>query len=126
MSKQLSITGTVQKVLNIESGVSKAGKEWQKQEFVIETDDQYPKTIAFTLFGDKLSLIENIKVGQNVEVFFNLESREYNERWFHNVNAWKVDAIEGQGCSVIKANEPEQQPQRENIPPPDDNGDLPF
>lgn len=126
MSNQI-ITGTIKHILNTESGVSKAGKEWQKQEFVIETDDQYPKDVAFTLFGNKLSLIEGIGIGQSVEVSYNLESREYNGRWFHNINAWKIDAIDTQGCEPIKANsvdEPQQEEPKVETKEEEDN--LPF
>lgn len=87
----LKVKGIIKQLLNAESGVSRAGNEWKKQEFIIETDDQYPKLICFTLFNDKLSVLENFNTGDEVEVYFNLESREYNGRWFTNVNAWKLE-----------------------------------
>lgn len=86
----LEVTGQLQQILPVQSGTSKAGKEWSKQEFIIETQDQFPKKICFTLFGDKISILNGISVGDNIEVSFNVESREYNGRWFHNINAWKV------------------------------------
>ena len=73
----LSVKGRIQEILKPESGVSRAGKEWKKQEFVIETDEQYPRKVCFTLFGEKISLIEGLSNGQEVEVAFNLESREF-------------------------------------------------
>ncbi len=87
----LKIKGTIKKILDAESGVSKAGNEWKKQEFIIETSEQFPKNICFTLFNDKFSLLEKVKPGDEVEVSFNLESREYNGKWFHNINAWKLE-----------------------------------
>ena len=87
----LQAKGKIQQIQKTESGVSRAGKEWQKQEFVIETDDQFPRKICFTLFNDKISLIEGFSVGEEVEVSFNLESREFNGKWYHNINAWKID-----------------------------------
>lgn len=115
---ELTIKGTVVLILPEESGVSKAGKEWKKKDFVIETEGQYPKTVAFTCFGDKTDLLMNITEGQKVDVSFNLESKKYNERWFHNVNAWKIIVVEGQ----------EPPPQTSDIPPePEgDDSDLPF
>lgn len=115
----MSEKGRVIEILKPESGTSKAGKEWNKQEFVIETDDQYPRKICFNLFGDKTGLISDIKVGDELEVEYNLESREYNGRWFHNVNCWKVGKV-AQG----ETNQP-----TEPTPPPepeDDGTDLPF
>ena len=109
---ELSIEGKVIEIVPVESGTSAAGKEWSKQEFVIETDDQYPKKVAFTLFGDKRTIISNLVIGNDVKVFFNLESREHNGRWFHNVNAWKVDFEESEGIP------PEMETEQE--------GDVPF
>lgn len=108
MSNELQATGKLIQINEIQSGVSKAGKEWKKQSFVIETQDQFPKKIAFDLFGDKLNLLDGIGPGQQLEVSFNLESREYNERWFHNVNAWKIQSVQG--------NAPEISNQADNMP----------
>lgn len=121
----LEINGKITDVLPIQSGTSKAGREWQKQEFVIETDDQFPRKVCFTLFGDKISLLNGFNSGDEVAVAFNLESREFNGRWFHNVNAWRINKLNEGG-----ANTPDYSP--EDIPPPpepDDapsNDDLPF
>jgi hypothetical protein len=119
----LSVKGRINQILKPENGVSKAGKEWSKQEFVIETDEQFPRKVCFTLFGDKISLMEGLAAGEEVEVAFNLESREYNGRWFHNINAWKID-------KVTENNLPDAPPEYSSadIPPePDeDAGDLPF
>lgn len=120
----LSVKGKIEQILKPESGVSRAGKEWNKQDFVIETQEQYPRKVCFTLFGDKTSLIDSIAVGEEVEVSFNIESREYNGKWFHNVNAWKIDKASAE-------NLPEPPPEFSigDIPPePDDDSgnDLPF
>ncbi len=120
----LKVTGKIQQILKPESGVSRAGKEWQKQEFVIETDEQYPRKVCFTLFNDKTTLVNDLAEGQEVEVFFNLESREFNGKWYHNINAWKIE-------KPTAENVPEPPPEfkTEDIPPePDENSanDLPF
>ncbi|MEN8118616.1 MAG: DUF3127 domain-containing protein [Bacteroidota bacterium] len=120
----LTVKGKIQQILKPESGVSRAGKEWKKQEFVIETDDQYPKKVCFTLFGEKADMVNGLAEGQDVEVSFNVESREYNGKWFHNVNAWKID-------KPAEENLPEPPPEfrMEDIPPEPDGdaaNDLPF
>jgi len=119
----LQVKGKVQQILKPESGVSRAGKEWKKQEFVIETDEQFPRKVCFTLFGDKTSLIDGLSNGEEVEVSFNVESREYNGKWFHNINAWKIE-------KPAAENLPEPPPKfsMNDIPPePDDEtNDLPF
>ncbi len=117
--------GKIEEILSSESGTSKAGKDWKKQEFVIETDEQYPRKICFTLFNDKTSLIEPFNKGDEVEVSFNIESREYNGRWFHNVNAWRIDNASQSGMPDVP---PEFQ--ASDVPPPtmqdDEANDLPF
>ena len=120
----LAVKGKIQQILKPESGVSRAGNEWKKQELIIETDEQFPKKVCFTLFGDKISLVEGLTSGQEVEVSFNIESREYNGKWFHNINAWKIDTAPNE-------NIPESPPEfrMEDIPPePADDAanDLPF
>ena len=120
----LQIKGKVQKILQPESGVSRAGKEWKKQEFVIETEEQFPRKVCFTLFNDKSSLVEGLTAGEDVEVSFNVESREYNGKWFHNLNAWKIE-------KPVAENVPQPPPEfrMEDIPPEpaeDDSNDLPF
>ncbi len=121
----LKVKGTLKQILKAESGVSRAGNEWKKQEFVVETSEQFPKNVCFTLFNDKFSLLENLSEGDEVEVSFNLESREYNGKWFHNINAWKVEKV-GTG-----GNEQDSPPEYrlEDIPPEaadSDEGGLPF
>ena len=91
----MNVKGTLIQILNPESGVSKGGKEWTKQDFVIETNEQYPKKICFTLFGDKSSLISPFGEGQEVDVHFNIESRDFNGKWYHSVTCWKIELVSG-------------------------------
>jgi len=88
---ELKILGSITHILPIQTGTSKTNKEWSKQDFVIQTEGQYPKPIMFTLFGEKTSLIQGFIIGSQVEVYFNLESREHDGKWYSQVNAWKVD-----------------------------------
>ena len=94
-----------------------ANGQWKKQDFVIQTDGQYPKEIAFTLWGDKTDILANIKKDQNVLVCFDIESREYNGRYFTNAKAWKVDY--SQNANSTSANNAQVQNQEEGV-------DLPF
>jgi hypothetical protein len=87
-----TITGVVKKILPIEQGETKSGSSWQKQSFVITTVDKYPKDVCFTTFGDKLSLIGELNVGASVDVSYNLSSREYNGKYYHNIDAWRVES----------------------------------
>ena len=89
----LEITGKIVKILPEQSGAGKNGT-WTKQEFVIETTEQYPKKICCSAWGDKVS-IKNFSMGDSIKVSFNLESREYNERWYTDIRAWKIESLEG-------------------------------
>jgi len=121
----MQVKGTLLQILKMETGVSKAGKEWKKQDFVIETNEQFPKKVCFTLFGDKISLIDGTAEGSEIEVYFSLESRDFNGKWYHNINAWKIEHAEAAGSA--KSYPPEFA--SGDIPPElaDDSGnDLPF
>jgi len=88
----LSVKGVLKQKLEVEKGTSKAGKEWQSQSFVVNTGAQYNPDICFKLFGeDKIQLITNVNDGEEIEVFFNLSSREWNGRWFTSADAWKIE-----------------------------------
>jgi len=121
----MQVKGTLQQILKLESGVSKAGKEWKKQDFVLVTNEQFPKTVCFTLFGDKISLIDGINAGSEIEVFFSLESRDFNGKWYHNINAWKIERAAAVNST---SNYPPDFPMGEITPESaDDSGnDLPF
>ena len=86
----MELQGKVIAALPEKSGTSARG-EWKVQEFVIETHDQYPRKMVFSVFGaDRLQRF-NISVGQEVSVSFDIDAHEYNGRWFNSLRAWKVD-----------------------------------
>lgn len=117
-------TGKVLQILPEIKGTSARG-EWKKQDFIIETaEDQFPKKICFTLFNDKNGTFDKIKPNMEVEVSFSIESREYNEKWYSNINAFRVDLVQ-QGA--VNQNPPTYS--ESDIPPIGDSGDkddLPF
>ena len=90
----LEITGKLYKVLAEQTGAGKNGN-WVKQEFVIETVEQYPKKVCCSAWGDKVALIKGLNPGDQVKVSFNVESREYNERWYTDLRAWKIETVTG-------------------------------
>lgn len=86
----MELAGKVIAVLEPRGGVSKTGNEWKVQEYVIETHDQYPKKMCFDVFGaDKIAQF-NIQAGEELNVFFDVDAREWNGRWFNSIRAWKV------------------------------------
>ena len=90
----LSVKGKLSRKLSVESGTSKAGKEWTKQSFLVDTGAQYNPEICFQLFGeDKIEMLNHHNEGDQVEVSFNLSSREYNGKYFHNIDAWRIESL---------------------------------
>ena len=90
----LSIQGKLIKKNSIENIENKEGKQWKKQTFLIETDSEYNNQICFQLFGEeKIIILENHQIGDRVEVFFNISSREYNNRYYHNIDAWRINHV---------------------------------
>ena len=92
----MEIKGTLVKKLQTESGTSKSGKSWTKQICVIDTETDYKNQVAITFFGDKISLLDNVNEGDNVIVSCNVYSREYNGRFFHNIDGWKISSNNAQ------------------------------
>ena len=89
----MELAGKVIAVLEPRGGVSKNGNEWKVQEYVIETHDQYPRRMCFDVFGaDKIQQF-NIQVGEELNVFFDIDAREWQGRWFNSNRAWKVERV---------------------------------
>lgn len=95
----LIVQGIITHVLPEENGVGKAsGKEWKKQTAVLQTQEQYPKYVAFDMFNNR---IVPLQVGQSVQVQISVESREYQGKWYSNVNAITVAPVQaGMGMQM--------------------------
>jgi hypothetical protein len=102
----LKVTGTIKKILEVQKGTSKAGKEWEKIDFVLDTGAEYNSEICFTIFGSEKveNFVKYNKEGQDVDVSFNVSSREYDGKWFHNIGAWKVFKADTQEQPVNQDN----------------------
>jgi len=86
----LELTGKLILLLPEQHGTGKNGP-WVKQDFVIETDEQYPKKICFSAWGDKAQQVSALQQGNQVKVFFNAESREFNGKWYTDLRIWKLE-----------------------------------
>lgn len=86
----MEIKGTISKKLKLQSGTSKAGNEWKKLDVIITQLDEYSKEVCITAFGDKaIDSVKRFNVGDSVEVSVNVESREFNGKYYTNVTGWK-------------------------------------
>ena len=87
----MEVIGKLFKILTEQRGENARGV-WVKQEFVIETEDQFPRKVCFSMWGeDKCAGLKQLSLGDKVIVSFNAESREYNERWYTDLRCWKLE-----------------------------------
>ena len=84
----MDVIGKLVQKLERETGVSKSGKTWEKQSIIIEQNTDYNKEVVISFFGDKIKSIRDIEVGSDVSVSINLSSREYNGKYYHNIDGW--------------------------------------
>lgn len=82
-------------IIKIEPSFTGTGANgtWHKQQFVIQTLEQHPKKVAFELWNEDVRSFASRKVGNVIKVFFNVESREHEERWYTSCRAWKINVI---------------------------------
>ena len=105
----MQVIGKLVKKLDRETGVSKSGKSWEKQSIIIEQNGKdFNKEVVISFFGDKVRSLRNINEGSEVNVAVNLSSREYNGKYYHNIDGWFISNI---GEETVGNN---------------DNSDLPF
>jgi hypothetical protein len=124
----LEISGKLIQLLAEQTGSGKNGT-WVKQDFVVETTEQYPKKVCFNAWGDKVALLKKYPVGSTVKVSFNVESREFNGKWYTDLKIWKLDgnaqdAAPASGDAYASLTEEDPFLNRET--PAESNDDLPF
>ena len=95
----MEIKGKIIFALPEQGGTSKAGNAWRKREYVLETQETYPKKVCFHLFGDRIDQYP-MAIGDDVTVSYDLESREFNGRWYTDVRAYKVEKGVGGGATA--------------------------
>ena len=98
----MEINGLVYKILPVQSGTSARG-EWQKREIIVEMPDDFNRKVCVTFFGDKAADAANLREGDKVSISINIESREYNGRWYTDVIARR---IEPKGATQPQYSEP--------------------
>jgi hypothetical protein len=118
--KYMQLIAKLVQMLPIQTGTGRNG-EWKKQDIIVETDGQYPKKICISVWGDKINASQLV-VGNKLKIDFDVESREYNSRWYTDVKAWRIEVAGASGNSTS-----------DEIPPPDyepiersKDDDIPF
>lgn len=124
----MEIKGKIIAALPLQSGTAKStGNPWKKREYVLETQETYPRKVCFNLFGERVDQYP-MNVGDDVTVSFDLESREYNGRWYTDVRAWKVEkgTAAAPQAPAPAVNMPADFPPAGSFAPGGSDEDLPF
>lgn len=117
----MEIQGKVVRILPLQTGDNARGG-WKKQDFILETVGQYPKQVCISLWGDKIDQTP-LTEGEEITASINVESREFNERWYTDVKAWKIQ--KGMVASNPSSSGSAPQASAGNTPPPPSMSDMP-
>lgn len=106
----MEMQGIIKAVLEERGGIAKnSGNPWKVAQYLLETEEAYPKRMVFEVFGeDKINAMA-IHEGEKMTVHFDIDSREYNGRWYNQIRAWKVERV-GDAQSIAPATQQQSTP----------------
>lgn len=121
----VELIGKYIETLPVRTGTSNKGGEWRVQDFIMEIGGQYPKKVCISLWNDKMDALSHFSVGEDIKASVDIESREFNGKWYTNVKAWQVEKIAKETNAAQSL--PEIPPHDlSDIPPEEASDDLPF
>jgi len=85
----MQLTAKLLNILPLQTGTSKNGP-WKKQELIVEMDGKIPTKLCISVWGEKIDT-NRLKIGNQLKIDFEVESREYNNKWYSEVKAWKIE-----------------------------------
>lgn len=129
----MEIKGKIIQKFDLQSGTSKAGNPWKKQNYLLETLDNYPKKIYFDFFGDRADQYP-LNVGDMINLSFDIECREYQGRYYTDIRGWKAEKLDANAPASQPVAAAPQAPAIDNVAPPvtdttftqTQEDDLPF
>jgi len=101
----MQVVGKIAKILEKQTGAKRDGSgEWVKQSFTLETDEKYNNLYCFEVFGDEK--VENLnkynKVGDLVSVDFNVNTNEYQGRYYVTLQSWRISKAEASSSDELQ------------------------
>ncbi|MBK8805403.1 MAG: DUF3127 domain-containing protein [Bacteroidales bacterium] len=108
----MEVEGKIIQIIEPQIGTSAKG-QWKKQDFIVETNEQFPKKVCIGVFNDKIPL-SSFNIGSQVKVHINLESREFNGKWYTNINGWKIELLGDSAAASVSGSTGTSQ----TVPPP--------
>ena len=134
----MEIIGKVVRLGNLTEGQSARGP-WRKQELIIETEEQYPRTVCLICWTNQIDEIQKFAPGQTIKAQIEISSREFNGKWYTDVRVWRFDPVGATAAAPAAApaqpapessmhqTPPAAAPTTEYFPPAEDSvDDLPF
>ena len=115
----MQLTAKLIQLLPIQTGSGKNG-EWKKQDIIVETDGQYPKKVCISIWGDKINEGQ-LQIGNLLKIDFEIESRDYNGRWYTDIKAWKIEV-----AITSTQNTPDNMANPDDFIPNSEDDILPF
>ena len=112
----MEIIGKVVRLGNLTEGTSARGP-WRKQELIIETEEQYPRTVCLICWTNQIDEIQKFAPGQTIKAQIDLSSREFNGKWYTDVRVWRFDPVGATTAPAAAPAQPAQQPMMHQTPP---------
>lgn len=113
----MQLTAKLIQLLPVQTGSGKNG-QWKKQDIIVETEGKFPKKVCMSIWGDKID-VRQLQLGNQLTISFDLESREFNGRWYTDVKVFKLETA---GGSTTRSDEYNQ----EYVAPTAADEDMPF
>ena len=113
----MEIIGKVVRLGTLLEGTSARGP-WRKQELIIETEEQYPRTVCLLCWSNQIDEIQKFAPGQTIKAQIEISSREFNGKWYTDVRAWRFDPVGANVATAAAPAQPEQQPMMQHQTPP--------
>lgn len=99
----MQLTAKLLNILPLQTGTSKNGP-WKKQDMIVEMDGKIPTKLCVSIWGEKIDM-NQFKTGNQLKIDFEVESREYNNKWYSEVKAWKIEVLgSNEACTIEKPN----------------------
>jgi hypothetical protein len=115
----MEITGKVVRLGTLTEGTSARGP-WRKQELIIETEEQYPRTVCLICWTNQIDEAQKFAPGQTIKAQIEISSREFNGKWYTDVRVWRFDPVgvtAAPATPVAAPAQPAQQPMMHQTPP---------
>ncbi len=118
----MQLTAKLIEIPSLQTGTGRNG-EWKRQDIIVETQDQYPKKICMGIWNDKIEK-DKLNIGNLLKIDFDIQSREYNEKWYTNLKVWRLEVVTSEQQDNGSETAPPEGP--EDLNKDEEEDDLPF